>query len=201
MRRLLLIAALLLASCSGTPSAATPSPSSATDRAGASPATSASGSGERLFAVLEPGGDFAQMRNDVAAIVRGNGTAKARAAFKRRQLPRMRAALPVPQPEARVAGGKVFFADGNGVVRSLSVDGTVAEVTRFPLTDPQQPLSFAVSPDGSRVMGAVLQFPPFASALTPTPDPNAPTGSFTLELFSATPGSQASSVLKKSWSQ
>ena len=200
MRRWLLIAALLLAGCSSTPSAAKPSPSAAPDSA-ASPATNAGGSGERLFAVLEPGGDFAQMRNDVTAIVRVNGTARSRAAFRRRLLPRMRAALPVPQPEARVAAGKVFFADGAGVVRSLSVDGTVTEVTRFPLTDPQQTLSFAVSPDGSKLMGAVLQFPPFGSALTPTPDPNTPAGSFTLELFSATPGAQPTSVLKKSWAQ
>jgi hypothetical protein len=141
------------------------------------------------------------MRNDVVAIVRVNGTARARAAFKRRLLPRMRAALPVPQPEARVAAGKVFFADGSGTVRSLSVDGTVSEVTRFPLTDPQQTLSFAVSPDGSRLMGAVLQFPPFSSALAPTPDSNVTAGSFTLELFSATSGAQATSILKKSWSQ
>jgi hypothetical protein len=200
VRRWLLIAALLLAGCSSAPSSATPSPSGAPDSA-ASPVTNAGGSGERLFAVLEPGGDFAQMRNDVVAIVRVNGTARARAAFKRRLLPRMRAALPVPQPEARVAAGKVFFADGTGVVRSLSVDGTVTEVTRFPLTDPQQTLSFAVSPDGSKLMGAVLQFPPFASALAPTPDPNAAAGTFNLELFSATPGAEAASVLKRSWSQ
>jgi hypothetical protein len=95
----------------------------------------------------------------------------------------------------------VFFADGSGVVRSLSVDGTVNEVTRFPLTDPQQSLSFAVSPDGSKLMGTVLQFPPFDSSLTPTPDLNGSQGSFTLELFTSTPGAQATSVLKKSWSQ
>jgi hypothetical protein len=201
VRRWPVIAALLLAGCSNAPAAAHPSPSSPPDRAGPSPAASAGASGERLFAVLEPGGDFAQMRNDVVAIVRVNGTARARAAFKRRQLPRMRAALPVPQPEARVAAGKVYFADGTGVIRALSVDGTVTDVTRFPLTDPQQTLSFAVSPDGSKLMGAVLQFPPFSSSLSPTPDPNLPAGNFTLELFSATPGAQAGSVLKKSWSQ
>ena len=81
MRRWLLIAVLLLAGCSSAPSSATPSPSGPPDSA-ATPVINAGGSGERLFAVLEPGGDFAQMRNDVVAIVRVNGTARARAAFK-----------------------------------------------------------------------------------------------------------------------
>jgi hypothetical protein len=195
---LALLLAPLLAGCSSAPSAAAPS---ASPRAGAgsSPSPDSASSGERLFAVLEPGGDFAQMRNDVVALVRTNGTAKARAVFKRRQLPRLRAALPVPQPEARVAAGKVYFADGTGTIRSLSPAGAVSEVTRFPLSDPQQTLSFSVSPDGSRLMGAVLQFPPFSSSLTPTPLPAASAGSFTLRLYSASPGGAAAPVLEKSW--
>jgi hypothetical protein len=190
---------LLLAGCGNVPGS-TPRPAaSGAGSAGASPAPSSGAAGERLFAVLEPGGEFAQMRNDVVAIVRVNGTATARATFKRRQLPRMRAALTLPQPEARVAGEKVFFADGSGVVRSLAVDGTVKDVTRFPLTDPQQTLSFAVSPDGSRLMGAVLRLPPFSSALTPTSDPKATPGTFSLELFNAEAGGAATSVLSKTW--
>jgi hypothetical protein len=200
VRRWLIIGTLLLAGCGNVPGSA-PRPSASGPGSAASPAPSSGAAGERLFAVLEPGGDFAQMRNDVVAIVRLNGTAGARATFKRRQLPRMRAALTLPQPEARVAAGKVFYADGSGVVRSLAVDGTVSEVTRFPLTDPQQTLSFAVSPDGSRLMGAVLQLPPFSSSLTPTSDPNATPGSFSLELFSATAGGPATSVLTKTWAQ
>jgi hypothetical protein len=203
VKRWLAIWTLLLAllpGCSSGSTAAHPSPSSASG-SGASPTPGAGTSGERLFAVLEPGGDFAQMRNDVVALVRPNGTAKARAVFNRRQLPRLRAALPVPQPEARVAEGKVFFADGTGAIRSLSVDGTITQITRFPLTDPQQTLSFAVSPDGSKLMGAVLQFPPFSSSLTPTPAANPSAGSFTLQLYTATPGSPATPVVQKSWSE
>jgi hypothetical protein len=194
-----LLVAVVVAGCSGGSTAASPSPSGGAQRAGGSPTPGTGTSGERLFAVLEPGGDFAQMRNDVVAVVRTNGTARARAVFNKRQLPRLRAALPVPQPEARVAAGKVFFADGTGTIRSLALDGTVTQVTRFPLTDPQQTLSFAVSPDGSKLMGAVLQFPPFSTSLTPTPATSPSAGSFTLQLYTATPGSAATSVLQKSW--
>jgi len=60
---------------------------------------------------------------------------------------------------AQVAAGKVYFADGKGVVRSLSVTGQVAKVATFPLISRQQMLSFAVSPDGNQLLGAVLTVP------------------------------------------
>jgi hypothetical protein len=202
VRRWLVLAVLLAAGCGNAPASAShPAPSGGAAGARSSPSADTGPAGETLFAVLEPGGDFAQMRNDVVAIVRPNGVARARATFKRRQLPRMRAALTLPQPEARVADGKVFYADGGGTVRSLAVDGSVSEVTAFPLTDPQQALSFAVSPDGSQLMGAILQYPPYTSSLSPTSDPAGGGSGFSLQLLAATPGAEATSVLTKSWQQ
>src|SRR5258708_6811240 len=137
--------------------------------------TAAGGGGvnkELLFAVLEPGGDLTAMRDNTLAIVRTNGTALARTHFDARQLPRVGNALPLPQPEARVAAGKVYFADGAGVVRSLAMDGTVASVTTFPLANAQQLMSFAVSPDGTQLLGAVFSFPPLH--LPPPQPPIAP---------------------------
>src|SRR5262249_62016294 len=103
----------------------------------ASASPSASGDTPRhelLFAALEPGGDVTSLRDNAVAIVRQDGTAKAKARFDARQLPKIGPALPLPQPEARVAAGKVFYADGGGVIRSLSVDGAVADVTTIPVT-------------------------------------------------------------------
>ncbi len=171
----------------------------------ASPAASASGGGsskETLFAVLEPGGDLTAMRDNTVAIVRVNGTARAKARFDARQLPRVGNALPLPQPEARVAAGKVYFADGAGVVRSLAVDGTVASVTTFPLTNPQQLLSFAVSPDGSQLLGAVFSFPPVHVPPPQTPiDPPFGPGDFMLQVFAAKPGQSAATLARRNWPQ
>jgi hypothetical protein len=173
--------------------------------AGASPSASASANAsgrELLFAVLEPGGDLTSMRDSTVAIVRLNGTAKARAHIDPRQLPKIGNALPVAQPEARVAAGKVYFADGSGAVHSLSPDGSIATVTSFPITSSQQLLSFAVSPDGSQLLGALFTFPPVHN---PPPqnaiDPPFGPGDFTLQVWSARPGQGPVPLARRNWAQ
>jgi hypothetical protein len=161
----------------------------------ASPGAATPGAGparEPLFVALEPGGDLTAMRDSTVAIVRMNGTALARARFDARQLPRVGNALPLPQPEARIAGGRVYYSDGAGVVRSLALDGTVATVTTFPLSNPQQLMSFAVNPDGSQLLGAVFSFPPVHVPPPQTPiDPPFGPGDYTLQVLAAKPGQAA----------
>ncbi len=193
-------ATLTVLACGNEPGgSASPAPATA------SPAPSASAGGqsrELLFAVLQPGGDLTAMRDNTVAIVRDNGTAKARARFDARQLPRVGNALPLPQPEARVAAGHVYFADAAGLVRSLAPDGTVTSVTTFPLTGPQQLLSFAVSPDGVQLMATVFHFPPVHVPPPQTPiDPPFGPGDYMLQELSAKPGQPAASLLKRSWPQ
>lgn len=204
------VAALVLsAACGGRAPAAAPRSPAASPAVTAAPPQSApaTASKELQFAALEPGGDIAQLRDNAVAIVRVDGTrldgtARAKATFKSRQLPQVRGAAALPQPEARVSAGKVFFADGAGVVRSLSPDGTVSEVTSFPLSSPQQMLSFAVSPDGAHLMAAVFTFPALAAATQPASVGASPgPGEYALELLSAAPGQPAASVLKKTWPQ
>lgn len=177
---------------SPTPAAASPAPSS-----------SSAGSGrDLLFAALEPGGDLTAMRDNVVAIVRTNGTAKARARFDPRQLPRVGNALPLPQPEARVAAGKVYFSDGAGVVRSLAPDGAVSTITTFPVTGSQQLLSFGVSPDGSQLLATLFSFPPVHVPPPQTPiDPPFGPGDFMLQLLAARPGQSPTTLSKRSWPQ
>jgi hypothetical protein len=166
-------------------------------------ATASSAPGEPLFAVLEPGGDLTAMRDTAVAIVRLNGTARAKAHFDARQLPRVGNALPLPQPEARVAGGKVWFSDGTGAVRSLAVDGTVSNVTTFPLSNPQQLMSFAVSPDGTQLLGTVFSFPPVHVPPPQTPiDPPFGPGDYSLQLMTAKPGQSATPMgARRNWAQ
>jgi len=203
MRRRLAIAvaaALTVLAC-GNPAGSSAKPTAAP--ASPAPSNSAAGSGkELLFAVLEPGGDMTAMRDTAVAIVRTNGTAVAKAHFDARQLPRVGNALPLPQPEARVAGGKVYFADATGVVRALSPDGAVASVTSFPLSAPQQLLSFAVSPDGSQLLATLFSFPPVHVPPPQTPiDPPFGPGDFMLQVLSARPGQSPSVLVKRSWPQ
>ena len=201
-RRLAAAAAATIAMLAcGSPQGTSTKPTAAP----ASPAPSASvgGSGkELLFAVLEPGGDPTSMRDNAVAIVRTNGTAKAKMRFDARQLPRVGNALPLPQPEARVAAGRVYFADGAGVVRSLAPDGTATSVTTFPLTSPQQLLSFVVSPDGGQLLATVFSFPPVHVPPPQTPiDPPFGPGDFMLQMLSARPGQGATVLTKRNWPQ
>jgi hypothetical protein len=135
-------------------------------------------------------------QNDTVMIVGLDGAVRAKATFKPRRIPDIGNLGPLLTPEARVAGGKVYYWDGEGVVRSLAVDGRISEVAHFPLTQSQQELSVAVSPDGTKLLAVVLNLPP---------PPTAPTGSqggnrafnnapFSMEIYSAAPGKPASKI-------
>ena len=93
---------------------------------------------------------------------------------------------------AHVAGGKVFFADAKGVVRSLAIDGTVAVAATLPMTTTQQMLSFAVSPDGIRLLGTVYTIP--TNALTCD---GSWSGTFTFDTYSAANGAALLSLIQK----
>lgn len=200
-RRLALAAAALAVLACGNQPGGSAGPSAAP--ANPTPSTNAGGSGkELLFAVLEPGGDLTAMRDNTVAIVRTNGTAKAKARFDARQLPRVGNALPLPQPEARVAAGKVYFADGAGLVRALAVDGTVASVASFPLSGPQQLLSFAVSSDGGQLLATIFSFPPVHVPAPQTPiDPPFGPGDYTLQVLAARAGQSVVTLSRRNWTQ
>jgi len=194
-------ATLAILAC-GNPTAGPTKPSAAP--ASPAPSSSATGSGkEVLFAALEPGGDLTAMKDTAVAIVQTNGTARAKTRFSARQLPRVGNALPLAQPEARVAAGKVYFVDAAGAVRSLSPEGTVASVTSLPLTGPQQLLSFVVSPDGTQVLATLFSFPPVHVPPPQTPiDPPFGPGDFMLQVLSARAGQQSPTVLaRRNWPQ
>jgi len=92
---------------------------------------------------------------------------------------------------AHVAAGKLYFADAAGVVRSLSITGQIARVATFPLTSGQQTLSFAVSPDASLLLGAVLTMPPNPQFGC---NGGGGVGDFTLDVYSV-PAGGASTLL------
>lgn len=172
-----------------TPRAATPTalvtplPSAP---AASSPLPTPSSSSTLLFAVLESKSAASAGRWDTVAIAGLDGYARAKTTFTPMRVPTVGCTGgAVTPPSAHVAAGKVYFADGAGVVRSLSVNGQITTVATFPLTSGQQMLSFVISPDASLLLGAVLTMPP-----NPQFGCNGShgVGDFTLDVYSAPAG-------------
>lgn len=154
----LLGAPLTLAGCS----AAAPSTLAVATRSAPPPhpATSPTPHPDLLVAVLERRGGASTA--NLVAIVGLDGRARARASFTGRAVPGAGALTAVLQPEARVVGGAVYYADGLGVVRRLTPGGgDPPTVATFPITSDQQAVAVAVSPDGRRLMATVLTAQPW----------------------------------------
>jgi hypothetical protein len=155
------------------------------------------------MAVLEPGG-FAQVAaaHDRVAIVRLDGRAVAKQVFAARAIPRIGNAAPVMQPEAVSAAGRVYYVDGFGQVRSLAPNGAVVAVTRFPLLNSQQVLSFVVSPDGSKLVATIFSWPPVHNPPPQTPvQPAFGPGDMALDVYTAAPGQAPVQVHHQVWPQ
>ena len=210
MRLLALIALLLTVACGSTStvahktgSHATPSdlasPSTASGSSPSPPAVASAGATPSpmvfhalLFAALEAKGTSDPIAWNTVAIAGLDGYARAKTTFKPLATPYVGCAGGVRPTQAYVAAGKVFFSDGDGYIRSLAVGGQVVQVTRFAITSTQQFLSFAVSPDGTRLLGSVFTLPPKPASGDPC---NGGTiwgpGDFKFDVFSAAAGQQA----------
>jgi hypothetical protein len=110
-----------------------------------------------LYAVLEAPAKNTQ--NTTVAIAGLDGYARAKTHFIPRSVPYLPDSAVVLAPQAHVAAGVVYFVDGHGVVRTLAPSGLVRQVAVFPITQSQQTISFAVSPDGKKLVAAILTFP------------------------------------------
>jgi hypothetical protein len=215
----IILAALLVLSvgcgqASGRPSAAVASPSAspvttpagsptsgqtASGGAHSSPGSAATPktSATLLFAVLEAKGTANAWTYNTIAIVGLDGVARAKTTFTPMPTPDLGCIGAVLSPSAHVAAGKVYFADGNGVIRSLGIDGKVATVATFPLTSSQQMLSFAVNPDGSRLLGTVLTTPKNAYPCTGSPA----AGAYAFDMYAASNGGASTLMYHLSWTQ
>jgi hypothetical protein len=151
-------------------------------------------SGSLLFAALEAKGATNPLGWNTVAIAGLDGYARAKATFTSMPVPYVGCAGAVLPMSAQVAAGKVFFADGTGVIRSLVPGGQPTQVTQFPMRSSQQMLSFAVSPDGTELLATIFTIPPKP---TSGPDPcvtGGPMfgpGAFTLDVYAAQTGSSS----------
>jgi hypothetical protein len=127
------------------------------------------------------------VQHDTAVLARPDLTALARSAFQPRvtDLYVGNAAPVLPPYDAYLVGGKLYFVDGAGSVQSLSPGGQLAILARFPIGASQQEVSFAVSPDGSRIWGARLTLPAKGPIVPPAAVPTL-TGPLKVQLLSGT---------------
>lgn len=200
MRRLILSLLLVVMAC-GPAQAKQPASTVTTPSAAATAASNPSpgataNSGPLLFAALEakiPGSPYEW---NTVAIAGLDGHARARTTFMPMPVPTIGCAGASLPPSAHVAGGKVYFADGAGVVRTLSVNGQVALVARFPFNGHQQMLSFAVSPDGSQLLGTVFTLPAKPSWC----GPDQAVSGYSLDVYSAKAGGSSTLLYHESLS-
>jgi hypothetical protein len=164
MRRLLIALLLVIAGC-GEPQAqspTTPTPgatATTTPITSASPLPQPSTPGSLLFAVLEAQGTSNPQQWSTVLIAALDGSVRGKTTFVPMPVPDVGCMGAILPQSAHVAAGKVYFADGRGVVRSLAIDGQVTEVARFSFSGHQQMMSFAVSPDGRQLLAAVFTLP------------------------------------------
>src|SRR5205823_13932993 len=99
-------------------------------------------------------------------------------------------------PCAHVAAGRAYFIDGDGTVRSLSQTGGIRQETRFPVTDSQQEASFAVSPEGRHLIGAVVTLPPKSN-----PAQRELSGLFSMDIMNDNTGERAAVTFLEKWQE
>jgi len=130
-------------------------------------------------------------------LIDANGKVAASADFSAPANPFILGCVPITPPAVRVAAGAVFFADSKGVIHRLDPSGSSSTVANFAITQDQF-LSFAVSPDGQKLVAIVFSTPPVVSR-TPQfgTDPYAPSGHWTLDLESAITNGPTTTVLHK----
>jgi hypothetical protein len=150
-----------------------------------------------MFAALEAKNTANAGGYNTVAIVGLDGKIQAETTFAPMATPYLGCIGAILPSSAHVAAGKVFFADASGVVRSLSTSGTVSTVASFPMNSSQQMLSFAVSPDGAKLLATI-----FTSPQTAYPCDGSPSaGTFTFDAYSAANGGPSRLVHHQSWTK
>jgi hypothetical protein len=200
MRKLVVLVMLVAVGCSRGPAAQGPASSAATAPASSTSAVSPSSlprpTGELLYAVFEPPPSAGPAVYTKVAIVGLDGFARAKATFTPLAPVYVGCAGPTLPQQGYAVGGKVYFADGSGTIRTLDRSGALSVIASFPI-GAQQELSFAVSPDAKRLLATVLTHPP-------KPDGNACSGAafapgnFVVDTYAVTVGAAPKLIDHKS---
>ena len=209
MKLVTLAVFLAIAACgpnSQPRAAATPSQSAQTSSAPQTQPAQSPVESTGLFVVVSglPAGQLINSNPSSGAqatveIVGPDGRVRAQASFAPPPAPVIGNAEPLLQSPVRTAGGSVFYADSTGAVHRLRPDGSNSVVATFPLTNAQQELSYAVSPDGAHLIAIVLSTPPLHNPPAQTlGDPLFQDGGhWTLKLATADAGGATTTTLQR----
>jgi len=156
--RLAVIAVVALTACGPAPSA-----TSATTTPSTSPAT---GNAGRLFVIVE-GKTRCYGSPCTVAIVDRDGRVQARRTFNQPPPAMIGCEGGWIYSSVQVAGNAAYYLDDHGVVRRLTASGEVTEVAHFPIRTNQQVTWFGVSPDGSKLMAAMMVYTPLSPSWNP----------------------------------
>ena len=182
MRRLGLVMLVVLCACGQVKLVSTGAASAGRTNASSPPPgviVSPSSSGSELFAMLEVRGSPSPqvhqsqvglepwLQWNTVAIVGLDGVTRNEAGFAPLPWPDAGCGGPEFLPSAYVVGDRVFFADGTGAIRSLGPQGPPELVTSFPLISSQQLMSFAVSPDGTKLLATIVTLPAMLAGADP----------------------------------
>ena len=163
MKRLAATALLLLTGCGqahpGTTSATTSGVATATP-------TPPAGNAAQLFVIVE-GVPHCYGTPCTVAIVDREGHVRARRAFKQLPQPLVGCEGGWINSSIQVAANAAYYLDDSGTVWRLSASGEATDVAHFPVRTSQQVVWYAVSPDGSKLMAAMMVYTP----LSPSWDP------------------------------
>ena len=195
-----LFLAVVACGSAGQPSGATSPGGGASAQPSASSAPSTP-----LFAIASglPGGqlvgEYVHGGKATVSIVDGQGHVRATASFEPPPEPAIGPVRGLLQSPVRTVTGAVFYADKTGAVHKLKADGSTSVVATFSLTNAQQLLSYAVSPDGAHLIAIVLSTPPLHNPPAQTlGDPVFQEGGhWTLKLETADAGGSTTTALQR----
>lgn len=174
-------------------------------RVATSPSASTSAQSTVLFAIATglPGaqlaGEYVHGGQATVSILDASGHVHATASFQPPPEPALCPCRDLLQSPVRTAAGAVFYADSAGVVHMLKPDGLTSVVATFALTDAQQELTYAVSPDGAHLIAIVISTPPLHKPPPQTlGDPLFQEGGhWTLKLETADAGGSTTTTLQR----
>ena len=159
MRCLAVIVLFFLAGCGPAASGT----ATATASRSASPVA---GNAERLL-VITQGNPACYSPSCTVAIVDVDGHRRAQRTFTRLPQPLVGCEGGWISSSVQVAGNAAYYLDDSGTVRRLNASGAVTDVAHFPIRTSQQVVWFAVSPDGRKLMAAIMVYPPLSPLWNP----------------------------------
>jgi hypothetical protein len=157
--RLAAVVVLVLTACGPAPSGTT----SATTITSTSPAA---GNPGRLFVIVE-GKTRCYGSPCTVAIVDRDGHVRARRTFNQPPPAMIGCEGGWIYSSVQVAGNAAYYLDDSGLVRRLSASGAVTEVAHFPIRTSQQVVWYGVSPDGRKLMAAIMVYTPLSPSWNP----------------------------------